>query len=181
MCMRASLENFGIFTFLNCYFFQYFVGTLKISHGLISFGGGGKCPPPPQAPHQYASDTILSLNIANILDCESVINCYRIMTLGTLYLAKASFSFASYKTSLRKGSTLGWGCSVCTKSIRGCTADMVLVGFSAMLVHSWVAKRIHIFNFGKLMGCRSPIFAEFHRVWCTGESQMRPFSPPNRM
>ena len=27
MCMRASLENFGIFTFLNCYFFQYFVGT----------------------------------------------------------------------------------------------------------------------------------------------------------
>ena len=26
-----------IFTFLNCYFFQYFVGTLKISHGLISF------------------------------------------------------------------------------------------------------------------------------------------------
>ena len=27
MCMRASLENFGIFTFLHCYFFQYFVGT----------------------------------------------------------------------------------------------------------------------------------------------------------
>ena len=27
MCMRASLENVGIFTFLNCYFFQYFVGT----------------------------------------------------------------------------------------------------------------------------------------------------------
>ena len=30
-CMRASgaseLRNFGIFTFLNCYFFQYFVGT----------------------------------------------------------------------------------------------------------------------------------------------------------
>ena len=24
---RASLENFGIFTFLNCYFFRYFVGT----------------------------------------------------------------------------------------------------------------------------------------------------------
>ena len=24
---RASLDNFGIFTFLNCYFFQYFVGT----------------------------------------------------------------------------------------------------------------------------------------------------------
>ena len=24
---RASLENFGIFTFLNCYIFQYFVGT----------------------------------------------------------------------------------------------------------------------------------------------------------
>ena len=27
---RASLENFGIFTFLNCYFFQYFVGTSDI-------------------------------------------------------------------------------------------------------------------------------------------------------
>ena len=27
MCMRAGLENFGIFKFLNCYFFQYFVGT----------------------------------------------------------------------------------------------------------------------------------------------------------
>ena len=27
MCMRASLQNFGIFTFLICYFFQYFVGT----------------------------------------------------------------------------------------------------------------------------------------------------------
>ena len=27
VCERASLENFGIFTFLNCYFFQYFVGT----------------------------------------------------------------------------------------------------------------------------------------------------------
>ena len=27
MCMRASLEIFGIFTFLNCYFFRYFVGT----------------------------------------------------------------------------------------------------------------------------------------------------------
>ena len=24
---RASLETFGILTFLNCYFFQYFVGT----------------------------------------------------------------------------------------------------------------------------------------------------------
>ena len=24
---RASLENFVVFTFLNCYFFQYFVGT----------------------------------------------------------------------------------------------------------------------------------------------------------
>ena len=27
VCMRASLENFGIFTFVNCYLFQYFVGT----------------------------------------------------------------------------------------------------------------------------------------------------------
>ena len=34
---RASLENFGIFTFLNCYFFQYFVVTFTgkslIYHG----------------------------------------------------------------------------------------------------------------------------------------------------
>ena len=43
----ASLENFGIFTFSNCYFFQYFFGTLKISHGWILFGGGGKRPPSP--------------------------------------------------------------------------------------------------------------------------------------
>ena len=56
MCMRASeLRNFGIFTFLNCYFFKYFVGTLKISHGLISLGGGGgasapKPPPPTSTP-----------------------------------------------------------------------------------------------------------------------------------
>ena len=37
MCMRASLENFGICTFLNCYFFQYFVVTFTgkslIYHG----------------------------------------------------------------------------------------------------------------------------------------------------
>ena len=31
MLMRASeLENFGIFTFQKCYFFQYFVGTSDI-------------------------------------------------------------------------------------------------------------------------------------------------------
>ena len=52
---RASLENVGIFTFLNCYFFQYFVGTLKVCHGLISFGAGGKRPQAPPPPHQYAS------------------------------------------------------------------------------------------------------------------------------
>ena len=57
MCMRASgasLENFAIFTFLNYYFFQYFVGTFKISHGLISFGGAS-APQAPPPPHQYAS------------------------------------------------------------------------------------------------------------------------------
>ena len=48
MCMRASLEHFGIFTFLNCYFCQYFVSTLKIIHGLISFGG--QAPPPTSTP-----------------------------------------------------------------------------------------------------------------------------------
>ena len=31
---RASLENFGIFTSLNCYFFQYFVGTNGMLVGL---------------------------------------------------------------------------------------------------------------------------------------------------
>ena len=29
MYMRASLEKKGIFTFKNCYFFQYFVGILQ--------------------------------------------------------------------------------------------------------------------------------------------------------
>ena len=60
---RASLENLGIFTFLNCYFFQYFVGTsdtlsvqmtclslkctdkfpnvpTKVRRGIIGEGGG---------------------------------------------------------------------------------------------------------------------------------------------
>ena len=63
---RASLENFGIFTFLNCHFFQYFVGTShtlsvqmtclsaymyrqKSEKALLGGGGGGNCPlcPPP--------------------------------------------------------------------------------------------------------------------------------------
>ena len=66
MCMRASLENVGIITFLNCYFFQYFVGTsdtlsvqmtclsaymyrqfpnvpTKLRKSII----GAPCPPPP--------------------------------------------------------------------------------------------------------------------------------------
>ena len=77
ICERASLENFGIFTFLNCYFFQYFVGTsdtLSVQMTCLSayytctdkfpnvptnfqmyrqksekalLGGGGAAPPPP--------------------------------------------------------------------------------------------------------------------------------------
>ena len=72
---RASLENFGIFTFLNCYFFQYFVGTTDTlsvqmtclsAHVPTNFqmyrqksekallgGGGGQLPPPP--PSGYAN------------------------------------------------------------------------------------------------------------------------------
>ena len=70
---RASLENFGIITFLNCHFFQFFVGTshtLSVQMTCLSahmyrqiskctdkspkrryWGGGGgqlpPCPPPP--------------------------------------------------------------------------------------------------------------------------------------
>ena len=72
MYMRASLENFRIFTFENCYFFQYFVGTsdtLSVQMTMLVglhvptnfqmyrqnsekalLGGGGAiapCPPPP--------------------------------------------------------------------------------------------------------------------------------------
>ena len=63
VCVRASgasasLDNCGIFTFLNCCFFQYVVGTLKISQGLIFHGGGGgggQAPPSLPPPlHQYA-------------------------------------------------------------------------------------------------------------------------------
>ena len=69
-CMRASLENFGIFTFLICYFFQYFVGTsdtLSVQMTCLSAHmyrqiskctdknskkhyWGGQLPPPPPAP-----------------------------------------------------------------------------------------------------------------------------------
>ena len=53
MCMWASeLRKFWHFHILKLLLFQYFVGTLKISHDLISFGGGGGQAPP----HQYASD-----------------------------------------------------------------------------------------------------------------------------
>ena len=79
VCERASLENFGIFTFLNCHLFQYFVGTsdtlsvqmaclsaymyrqiskytdkfpnvpTKVWKGIIG-GGGGIAPPCPPPP-----------------------------------------------------------------------------------------------------------------------------------
>ena len=80
---RASLENFGIFTFLNCYFFRYFVGTLdalsvqmtclsaymyrQISQCTDKFpnvptkvrkdiiGGGGGMPPLPEGGSGYAN------------------------------------------------------------------------------------------------------------------------------
>ena len=57
---RASLENVGSFTFLNCYFFQYLVGTsdtLSVQMTCLSAYMyrqksekallGGSCPPPP--------------------------------------------------------------------------------------------------------------------------------------
>ena len=73
MCMRASgaseLRKFGIFTFLNCYFFQYFVGTngyiVGTNYMLVGLPtnfqmyrqnsekallGVGSCPPPPPPP-----------------------------------------------------------------------------------------------------------------------------------
>ena len=68
MYMRASLENFRIFTFKNCYFFQYFVGTsdtLSVQMTCLSahmnrqiqkalLGEGGNCPRP-CSPYGYAS------------------------------------------------------------------------------------------------------------------------------
>ena len=73
MCMRASLEHFGIFYILNllflsifCRYIRYFVGTndmLVGSHVPTNFqmyrqksekallgGGGGSCPPAPPPP-----------------------------------------------------------------------------------------------------------------------------------
>ena len=65
MCMRASeLRKFWHFHILKLLLFQYFVCTLKISHGLISFGGGGgkRPPPPPPKPppvRQWSHENIL--------------------------------------------------------------------------------------------------------------------------
>ena len=85
MCMRASLQNFGIFTFLICYFFQYFVGTsdtLSVQMTCLSAHmyrqiskctdknpkkhyWGGPAPPPP--PSGYANaEGFLSYNISLI-------------------------------------------------------------------------------------------------------------------
>ena len=67
MCMRASLENVGIFTFLNCYFFQYVVGTNDMLVGLhvpkkfqmyrqnSEKALWGLPPPPPLPPSGYAN------------------------------------------------------------------------------------------------------------------------------
>ena len=64
MCMRASgaseLRKFWHFHILKLLLFQYFVGTLKISHGLISLGGGGKRKPPPPPPVRHGQTLTLS-------------------------------------------------------------------------------------------------------------------------
>ena len=73
----SELENFGIFTFLNCYFFQYFVGTsdtLSVQMTRLSaymyrqisqctdkspkthyWGGGAIAPSAPPPPSGYAN------------------------------------------------------------------------------------------------------------------------------
>ena len=54
MCMRASgaseLRKFWHFHILKLLLFQYFVGTLKISHGLIKFIWGASAPQAPPPP-----------------------------------------------------------------------------------------------------------------------------------
>ena len=72
MSMRASLENFGIFTFLNCYFFQYFVGTLKISPGANFIWGGGQAPPPPKPPISKPVSVGLCMTSRERINCTSV-------------------------------------------------------------------------------------------------------------
>ena len=84
---RASLENFGIFTFLNWYFFQYFVGTSdilsvqmvclsdnmyrqisKCTDKTLKKHYGGDLPPPPSG---YASDTDTTLFMTSYTDQET--------------------------------------------------------------------------------------------------------------
>ena len=88
MCMRASLENFGIFTFLNCYFFRYFFGTsdaLSVQMTCLSaymyrqiskctdkspkrhYWGGGGAPLPPPPPSGYANGTdVITLHAVSV-------------------------------------------------------------------------------------------------------------------
>ena len=51
----SELRKFWHFHILKLLLFQYFVGTLKISHGLISFRGQvpPQAPPPPPPVRQW--------------------------------------------------------------------------------------------------------------------------------
>ena len=89
VCERASLENFGIFTFLKllflsifCRYIRYFVGTndmLVGSHVPTNFQMyrqnsekallGGSCPPPP--PPLATLMTLYILCMHDLLPCES--------------------------------------------------------------------------------------------------------------
>ena len=99
MCMLLSgtseLRNFGIFTFLICYFFQYFVGTsdtLSVQMTCLSahmyrqiskctdkfpnvptkirksnIGGGGAAAPPAPPPSGYANDLSTLVGTSNLV------------------------------------------------------------------------------------------------------------------
>ena len=113
MCMRASLEIFGIFTFLNCYFFRYFVGTsdalsvemtclsaymyrqiskstdkfpnvpTKVRKDIIG-GGGGQLPPPPLPPSGYANEHWWAVSVlANCL-FQRLINYFCLLICNQL-------------------------------------------------------------------------------------------------
>ena len=104
---RASLENFGIFTFLNCHFFQffcryitYFVGTNDMLVGLhvptnfqmyrqksekaLLGGGGGPAPPPPSS--GYASAIAIAMSEMSQLLCASAQLRDRYIPLSIVWL-----------------------------------------------------------------------------------------------
>ena len=108
MCMRlsgarASLENFGIFTFLICYFFQYFVGTsdtLSVQITCLSAHmyrqiskctdknpeksiiGGGSCPPAPPSGYANGQHRAATETVALMIMSKVLIRCFQLLHDG---------------------------------------------------------------------------------------------------